>query len=270
MGTGQSGHATAQCQDLLQSGTRLDFINGTEINRASQRNARASWGDHDDVAWLQCGIFRFIALTDEIVQIQRGNGFATAFELDASHAAVGSGAAACKDSIDQGRQAAEVVGPGLLGLTHHIDGDATQFAQAGVHSDIVEHSGHLLAQGGFKVFHLDTTQVECANFGQIDLAVAVNGLAVRVVHCTPNLNAHFIALAQHILSWRRGCSIGHIGLGVVKQLYTKVGQKAPCALLHKTLKLTGLLGLACTKLLGRLTKGVCGSLVGAQRQARLY
>ena len=90
-----------------------------------------------------------------------------------AHAAVNARPAAGKHSIDQGAKAAQVVGAGLVGLAHHIHGNAAQLAQGGIDIEVVKHPAHLLAKHGFEVFHLHAAQGDGANFGQVNLAVAV-------------------------------------------------------------------------------------------------
>ena len=180
---------------------------------------------------------------DEVVQVERGDGLPPALELDGAHAAVDTGATAGKHRIDQGAEAVEVVGAGLLGLTHHIHRDAAQFAQAGIELDVVEHRARLLAQGGFEVFDLHAVQVDDADFGQADLAVAVKRLVARKVDRSPNLDANFVAGAEHVFCRSRCSGNRGVGIGVVKQLLAKMGQQLAGAGLDKTLKLGGRFGL---------------------------
>ena len=220
---GQNGDTTAQQEDVLHGGAVFQLINGTVVGGTGQGHAGACGRDHDDVAGLQGGVFGFVAFGNEVVQVERGDGLTAALELDGAHAAVDTRAAAGKDGVDQGGQAAQVVGAGLLGLADHIDGDAAQFAQAGVDGDVFEDGGHALAQGGFEVFDLHAIERNGADFGQADLAVAVEGLAACVVGAAPELDAHFVARAEHVFAGRGGGCVCAVGRGVFKQVGTKMG-----------------------------------------------
>ena len=260
LGAGQSGHTAPQRQHLLHSAAGLEFVNGALVGGTCQGNAWAGGRDHDDVAGLQGGIFGFVALGNKVVKVESGDGLAVALQADAAHAAVGARAAAGKNGVDQGRQAIQVVSAGLLGLAHHIHRDAAQFAQRCVDRDVVEHHAYLFAQSGFEVFDLHTIELECTDFGQVDLAIAVQRLVACVICAAPDLDAHFVARAKHVFG---GCGCGGIGgisLRIVKQLRTKVGQHLPGTFLHKALKLAGRLGFGRTQ--GR--EGVALCIGGAQ------
>lgn len=86
---------------------------------------------------------------------------------------------------------------------------------------------------------MHAVQVEHADFGQADLAVAVKRLVAGVVHRAPDLDAHFVAGAEHVFGRRGGSGVGGVGQRVVKQLGTKVRQQLARAALHKALELAG-------------------------------
>ena len=260
---GQSGEPATQAQQVLQVGSWLEFVNGGVVGGTGQGHTGADRWDHDDVARLQRDVFGLVPVGNEVVQVERGDGLAVALELDGAHAAVDTGAATGKHGVDQGGQAREVVGAGLLGLAHHKHGDAAEFAQCGVDLNGVENRGDAFAQGLFEVFDAHTAQVDGADFGQVDLAAAVQGLAACKVNTAPDLDAHFVARAQDIFSRGRRCRVCSIGQGVFKQAAAKVGQQFACAFLHKALKLAGRLRLRGAKLHQGGALRVCGADVRA-------
>ena len=261
LGAGEFGNTAAQGEHVLHGAAGLEFVDGAVVGGAGQGHAGACGGDHDDVAGLQGGVFGFVALGNEVIQIEGGDGFAAALELDGAHAAVHAGATAGKHGVDQGGQAAQVVGAGLARLADHINRDAAQLAQAGVDSDVGEDGGHAAAQGGFEVFDLHAVELDGADFGQADLAVAVECLAAAVVGAAPDLDAHLVTGAEHVFAGCGGGGVNGVGLGVVKQGAAKLGQKLAGAGLHKALELAGRLGFE------RLEVGRLGVLQFAEQAA---
>ena len=256
---GQSGQPATQAQQVLQVGAWLEFVNGGVVSGTGQGHTGANRWDHDDVAGLQSHVFGFVTADNEVVQVERGDGLTVALEFDGAHAAVDTGAATGKHGVDQGGQAREVVGARLLGLAHHKHGDAAQLAQGGIDLNGVEDGGDAFAQGLFQVFDAHAAQGDGTDFGQVDLAAAVKGLAACKVNTAPDLDAHFVAWAQDVFG-RGGCGgVCGIGLGVFKQAGTEVGQQFACAFLHKALKLAGGLWLGRAKLHQGGALRVCGT-----------
>ena len=262
---GQGRHAAADGQQVLHGGAVLELVDGAQVGGAGQGHARAGGRDGDHVAGLQQRVAALVTLGDEVVQVERGDGLAAAAQGDLAQTAVGVGAAAGKHGIHQGGQAGEVVGAGLAGLAHHIDGHAAQPAQAGVDGDVGEDGGHLFAHRGFEVLDLHAAEVERADFGQADLAVAVDRLVACKVNGARDGHAHLVAGAEHVFAGGGHGAVGGVGLRVVKQVGTKNGQQLAGAFLHKTLELAGGQGLGCAQrrlwdAAGRIGRAKVGAL----------
>ena len=154
MRLGQGWHATAQGQDVADAGgAGFKFVDGGLIKGPSDGNARAHGRDHDDVTRHQRQVTGFVATRNEVVQVKGAHCLASALELDVAHGAIGAGAAAGEERIDQGAETRQVEGARLLCLADHIHLDTAQAPQSGVGLEVGEDFAQMALQGFFKIAH---------------------------------------------------------------------------------------------------------------------
>uniref|UniRef100_UPI004047B0DF hypothetical protein n=1 Tax=Limnohabitans sp. TaxID=1907725 RepID=UPI004047B0DF len=67
----------------------------------------------------------------------------------------------------------------MLGLTHHKHGDTTQLTQSCIDLETLENHSNSFAEDVFKVFDAHAVEADGADFGQVDLAVSIQGLAAE-------------------------------------------------------------------------------------------
>ena len=246
MRSGQRGYAAAQCQDVAHAGgAGFELVDGGLVKGAGHGHTGPHGRDHDNVTRHEGQVTRFVAARDEVVEVQGADGFAGAFELDVAHGAVGAGATAGKEGIDQGAEARQVVGARLLRLADHINLDAAQTPDGGVGLEVGENLAQMSAQGFVQITHRHARKGHHADFGDVDLAIAVNLEAGIEVYRAPNLQTHFIARAEQVVVRGGQGAVGGVSLGCVKQVAAIHGQQAAGGLLHKTLKLVGLGDARC-------------------------
>ena len=102
---GECRHAAAQAEDVANAGLRVfQLIDRAVVKRAGHGNAGPDWRNDDHVAGQQRHVFGLVSVGNEVVQVQRGDGFAAALELDVAHGAVGSWPATGEHGVDERAQ----------------------------------------------------------------------------------------------------------------------------------------------------------------------
>ena len=82
---GGIGQASRQVEDVGQRGFAFQLVNRRRVDLASDGNLRTDGGKVEHVFGLQQDVVRLVALDEEIVEIEFGDDFGSALQLNATH-----------------------------------------------------------------------------------------------------------------------------------------------------------------------------------------
>jgi hypothetical protein len=110
----------------------------------------ATWGPAGGMKMTSPGssadVAGLVAVEQEVVEIEVGDGDAVALDLDVAQAALGGGAAGGEEGVEQGAERADGVVAGLAGLADDEDLDGAELAEIYVEVEVAIDAGELGAE----------------------------------------------------------------------------------------------------------------------------
>src|ERR1700679_3662504 len=99
----------------------MQLEDGRRSDASQDRNLGTDVGDEDHVAWFEADIFGFVAVQQQVVQVEVGDCLAAALDLYVAQAALWDRAAGRKESIEKSAERTDSVTSGLSYLTDKKD-----------------------------------------------------------------------------------------------------------------------------------------------------
>ena len=197
---GEHRRAAGVAQHLAQRLLRaLQLVDRRRVDRAGDGDARPGRLEDDDVAGGELHVLRLVALDQELVDVELGDDLAVAAQQDLAHRARRARAARGDDRREQRRLARQRDHAGPLRRADDEHAQAAQLAERDREIEVGEQAPDLRAQVLLEVGGLDAGDVEAADLGQVEHAVAVDRAAVVDVDRAPGARHDLVARADRVV-----------------------------------------------------------------------
>ncbi len=99
--SGDVCHSARQGDRLAETLLSAQFKDGWRGHASEHSDLGSDIGDEDDVTWLKTDVFALVAVEQEVVQIEVGDGLAAALNLDVAQTALGKWPPGSEEGVEQ-------------------------------------------------------------------------------------------------------------------------------------------------------------------------
>ncbi len=204
MGRGQepAGHL----DEPSRAHALVDLVDGRALHLAANAHAGPGRRHEEHVHGLQAHVAGAVAAKEHVVEIQLAHQFAAALELDVSQTADLAHAAAGKEGVAHGRQAAEHVVARLHHVAEDEDLDGAQTPHGDGHLGADEAVLHVLLQLLAQLAEAEPGHGDGSELGKVDETVAVHHGTRGGLLLAEETDVQFIAGADEVA--RRDGDVG--------------------------------------------------------------